>query len=86
MTTYQAIADALDETLDALTGLDADKLEELERRVEALAESKVVCGAIHADSILTKKRVLELLLRSSEENLRALHRLHVRNRGTQWAR
>ena len=83
MTTYQAVADVLDETLGALTSLDADKLQELERRVEALAESELVCGEISADSILAKKRVLELLLRNSEENLGALHRLHVRNIGNQ---
>jgi hypothetical protein len=86
MTTYQAVVDVLDETLEALTSLDVDKLEELEGRVEVLAESEVVCGEFSADAILAKKRVLELVLRNCEENLRALHRLHIRNMGSQWAR
>jgi hypothetical protein len=84
--TYQAVGDVIDETLEALACLDVDRLAELEERIGLLAESDTSCGGVHTDSILAKKRALEVVLKNSEENLKALHRLHGRNMGTEWVR
>ena len=86
MVTYQAIADMLDETLEALVSLDMDRLMLLEERMEVLTQSNVVWAESSTGSIPAKRRVLELVLRNSEENLNALNRLHSRNMGSQWVR
>jgi hypothetical protein len=86
MVTYQAIADMLDETLEALVSLDMDRVMLLEGRMEVLSQANVTCAESSTGSILAKKRVLELVLRNSEENLNALNRLHTRNIGSQWVR
>jgi hypothetical protein len=84
--TFRAIGDVIDETLAALVCLDVDRLEELEERIGLLAESDTSCDGIHTDSILAKKRALEVVLKNSEENLKALHRLLGRNMGSEWVR
>jgi hypothetical protein len=86
MAPYQAIADMLDETLEALVRLDMDRLVLLEERMEVLTQSNVIFGESSIGSILAKRRVLELVLRNSEENLNTLNRLHSRNMGSQWVR
>jgi hypothetical protein len=86
MVTYQAIADMLDETLEALVSLDMDRLVLLEKRMEVLTQSTVIFGESDIGSILAKRRVIELVLRNSEENLNAFTRLHSRNMGSQWVR
>jgi hypothetical protein len=86
MAPYQAIADMLDETLEALVRLDMDRLVLLEERMEVLTQSNVIFGESSIGSIVAKRRVLELVLRNSEENLNTLNRLHSRNMGSQWVR
>jgi hypothetical protein len=82
----QAVADVLNETIQALTLSDFNKLEILEERISALADSDAQCSRDSLDSILAKKRLLELILQNCEANLDALNRLHGRNTRDQWAR
>ncbi len=85
MTIDQAVADVLDETIQALTLLDLNSLQALEKRISELTRSSVVCGRDSINSIQTKQRMLELLLRNCESNLDVLNRLHGRNTRDQWA-
>ena len=71
-----AVADVLDKTIQALTLLDLDGLQDLEKQISALAKSNIVCGIDSFNSILAKKRLLELLLQNCESNLDSLNRLH----------
>jgi hypothetical protein len=81
----QAVVDVLDETIQALTLLDFNKLQALEKRISALAESDAKCSEDSVYLILAKKRLLELILQNCEANLNALNRLHGRNTRDQWA-
>jgi hypothetical protein len=79
------VVDVLDETIQALTLLDLDRLQNLEKRMAALAESSVPCDSDQASSILAKNRLLGVLLQNCALNLDALSRLHGRNMRDQWA-
>jgi hypothetical protein len=81
----QAVVDVLDETIQALTLLDFDRLQILEKRISALAKSDAKCSEGSLYLIQTKKRLLELLLQNCEANLNALNRLHGKNMREQWA-
>ena len=81
----QAVADVLDETIQALTLLDFKKLQALEERITAFAGTGAKCSGDRVDSIMAKKRLLELVLQNCETNLKALNRLHGRNTRDQWA-
>ena len=84
----QAVADVLDETIQALTLLDSCR-----RSVVAFGEVDLhprTLGIFAAaedsiDLILAKKRLLKLILQNFEANLKALNRLHGRNTSDQWA-
>lgn len=86
MAIEQALCNALDETIHALALLDLDTLQAIERRMTTLPQSQLVTGGIDIDSILAKKRVLELVLYHSESNLNALRRLYGRNTRDLWER
>lgn len=86
MAIEQALCNALDETIHALALLDLDTLQAIERRMTVLAQSQVVTDGIDIDSVLAKKRVLELVLYHSESNLNALRRLYGRNTRDLWER
>lgn len=86
MATNHAVADVLDETIHALSLLDLDRLQMLEKRVSALTQSDVLFDADCLNSILAKKRLLKLVLQNCELNLDTLNRLHGRNTRDQWAR
>jgi hypothetical protein len=81
----QTVADALDETIKALTILDLNRLQTLEERISALAKYSIVCSTGSLSSILAKKHLLELILQNCESNLAALHHLHGRDTRDQWA-
>jgi hypothetical protein len=81
----QAVADVLDETIQALTLLDFNKLEALEKRISAFVWSGAKCNENSLDLILAKKRLLELILQNCEANLNTLSRLHGRNTRDPWA-
>jgi primosomal protein N'' len=85
MALNQAVADVLDETIQALTFLDFNKLQVLEKRISALAKSDARCSKDSIHLIQTKKRLLKLILQSCEANLNALNRLHEKNMRDQWA-
>lgn len=86
MAIEQALCNALDETIHALALLDLDTLQAIEQRLTVLAQSQVVTDGIDIDSVLAKKRVLELVLYHSESNLNALRRLYGRNTRDLWER
>jgi hypothetical protein len=85
MVTEQAVVDVLDETIQALTHLDFNKLETLEQRISAFARSGARCNENSLELILAKKRLLELILQNCEANLNTLNRLHGRNTRDTWA-
>ena len=79
---------ALDNAIDALTSLDADKLEELERMVTASlaeADQRTLFAEngnereAQLDKIQASHRLLGTLLASTSLNLNVLERLHSRN-------
>lgn len=84
MASYRDLADVVDETIEALAGLNLDRLQDIEERAQALGEVQVA-GEIWVDQILAKKRVLELVLKNGEEVLETLQRLNGRSAGSQWA-
>ena len=85
MTTNQALADILDETVKALSDLDSHLLQALEQRIVALAESSERYEGDDTGLTLSKKRLLEIVLQNCQVNLDALSRLHARNMRNQWA-
>jgi hypothetical protein len=85
MTINGALADILDETVRALSDLDSGSLLALERRIAVLAESIEGFEPDHDGLILSKKRLLEIVLQNCQVNLDALTRLHARNMRNQWA-
>jgi hypothetical protein len=84
VTTGQAVADLLGETITALALLDLDSLQALEKRAAMLARSNLVADAACMDLIRTKGRVLEVVLGYSESNLNSLNRLYGRDTRGPW--
>lgn len=84
MAIEQAITDVLDETISALALLDLDTLKAVEERLTLLSQSPQIADEIGIASILSKKRVLELVLHHSESNLNALQGLYGRNTRDRW--
>jgi hypothetical protein len=85
MTINGALADILDETVKALRDLDSDALHALRQRIVILAESDEKYERDAAGLVLSKKRVLEIVLQNCQVNLDALARLNARNMRNQWA-
>lgn len=81
----QAVYIILDETIQALALLDLSRLQTIEKEVRALAKSDEGISQQNINLILTKKRLLELILQHCESNLDALTRLHTKNTREQWA-
>ena len=85
MTTNGALAEILDKTVRALRDLDSDALDALKQQIVTLADSSEKFEPDDAGLILSKKRLLEIVLQNSQVNLDALTRLHARNMRKQWA-
>jgi hypothetical protein len=85
MAINQALADILDEAVVALRDLDSGSLHALEQRIVTLAESNEKYERDDAGLVLSKKRLLEIVLQNCQVNLDALTRLHARNMRKQWA-
>jgi hypothetical protein len=85
MTTNQALANILAETIAALSDLNSGALHALEQRIFALAESEEKFERDAVGLVLAKKRLLEIILRNCQVNLDVLTRLHARNTRNQWA-
>lgn len=81
----RTLVDILDETAEALSTLDLEKLNALEQRIFLLAESNRKFARDGIDLVLQKKRRLEIVLQNCQINLDALSRLHARNMRNQWA-
>jgi hypothetical protein len=81
----RTLVDILDETAEALSKLDVEKLNALERRIVLLADSNANLGRESIGLVIPKKRQLEILLQNCQANLDALIRLHARNMRNQWA-
>jgi hypothetical protein len=84
MAIEQAVADVLDETIQALSLFDLNRLQALEKRASNLADSDAGCSGNSVD-LMDKKRLLKIVLQSCEANLKALNHLHRRNTRDQWA-
>ena len=80
-----SLADILDETITALRDLDPDALHALKQQIVTLAESNEKYERDDAGLVLSKKRLLEIVLQNCQVNLDALTRLHARNMRKQWA-
>jgi hypothetical protein len=85
MAINQALADILDEAVVALRDLDSGSLHALEQRIVTLAESNEKYERDDAGLVLSKKRLLEIVLQNCQVNLDALTRLHATNMRKQWA-
>jgi hypothetical protein len=81
----QALADILDETVEALSNLDSAKLHALTQRIAVLAEANMNHERDDIGLVLLKKRQLGIMLQNCQTNLDALTRLHARNMRNQWA-
>jgi hypothetical protein len=80
----QAVAEVLDETIEALSLLDLSRLETLETRIAGLAGSRLVADQSGMDSIRARRDALEGVLHNSASNLNALNRLYGRETRDQW--
>jgi len=81
----QSLIDILDETIEALSKLDLEKLTALEQRIVSFAECNANLETEGIGLVLPKKRQLQMLLQNCRTNLDALTRLHARNMRNQWA-
>jgi hypothetical protein len=85
MTIDQSLIDILDQTIEALSRLDLEKLTALEQRIMSLAECNANLATEGIGLVLPKKRQLQILLQNCRVNLDALIRLHARSMRNQWA-
>jgi hypothetical protein len=81
----QALADILDETVEALSNLNSAKLHALTQQIAVLAEANMNNERGDIGLVLQKKRQLEIMLQNCQTNLDALTRLNARNTRNQWA-
>jgi len=85
MATNGALADILDKTVFALRDLDSDALDALKQQIVTLEASNEKFEPDDAGLILSKRRLLEIVLQNCQVNLDALTCLHARNMRNQWA-
>jgi hypothetical protein len=81
----QVLSEILDEAIQALTVLDVDRLQSLEKRVSEMERFDLALSAANLRALLEKKRLLGLILQNCESNLDTLNRLHQRNMRNRWA-
>jgi hypothetical protein len=85
VTRDQAVTEALDETVQAITVLDLNRLKTLEEKISVLAQYSITWGKGGINAMLAKKHLLDFILRNCESNLDSLKHLHGRNTRDQWA-
>ena len=85
MPSAQTITQLLDEATRALTLFDLNKLEHLEQQIAEIAAADSVDPSGNHGTIMAKKHLFAMILENCRSNLNALHRLHGRNTGDQWA-
>jgi hypothetical protein len=81
----RTLVDILDETADALSTFDLEKLHVLKQRIVLLAELNTKFATDDIGPVMQRKRQLEIILQNCQVNLDALNRLHARNMRNQWA-
>jgi len=82
-TRERAITAVIDETIEALSVFDYERLLSLEQRIMLLAKS----GMIHrTSSLLDRQTLLKRMLNETGDNLAILTRLHSGNGNHTWAR
>ena len=84
MATSQAVADVLNETIEAFAVFDLECLQILEERASALAKSNFVVDKADMATILLKKRVLEQVLHDSISHLKVFKYLYGRDKSDPW--
>jgi hypothetical protein len=84
MTITRQIEATLRETIRALSVLDSERLQSLEKRMMLLGKSGSIAEPM--TSLLEAKKALKRLLEQTEDNLSILYRLHGGNGTDSWAR
>jgi len=84
-TSDRSVTEILDETVQAITVLDLNRLKSLEEKISALAQYSITWGKGGINTMLAKKYLLDLILRNCESNLDSLKHLHRRDTRDQWA-
>ena len=79
------IVEILDETTQALTALDLQKLLELEERVKLWASSATSSEMLLTESFQRRYRRLSLTLDATASNLKLLRHVCGKETGNQWA-
>jgi hypothetical protein len=85
MRSDQALAEVLEQAVEALADLDPERLAALAQRMVLLAESNREYGRDDIGLLASKRRQLEIALQNFHVNLDALSRLHDRNMRNRWA-
>jgi hypothetical protein len=80
----QTVATILDETIEALSALDHERLASLEKKIQLLADAGAISS--YAPSVVDRQQILKQLLDETKANLTVLTRLHHGNGGTEWER
>jgi hypothetical protein len=80
----QSVATILDETIEALSQLDHDRLSSLEKKIQMLANTDAVSSS--TPSVLERQQTLKYLLDETKANVAVLTRLHHGNGGSEWER
>jgi len=84
-TSDQAVAEALDETVQAIRVLDLNRLKTPEEKISALAQYSIAWGKGGINAMLAKKHLLDLIVRNCEANLDSLKHLNGKDTRDQWA-
>ena len=84
MAADHGISEILDETIVALSLLEVNRLETLERHVAGLASARPIVDRAEMNLIRAKRDVLEGVLLNSASNLTALNRLYGRDTRDRW--
>jgi hypothetical protein len=74
----------IDETIEALSRLDHERLLSLEVRIQSLARGSAL--TMIAPSLLAKREALQCLLTETRDTLTVLERLHGADKGDTWER
>ena len=82
--TEQSLATILDETIEALSVLDHNRLSSLERKIQLLADAGALSSC--APSVVERQETLKHLLDETKANLKVLTRQHHGNGWSKWER
>ena len=80
----QSLATIMDETIEALSRLDYQRLQSLEERIQLLGEWDTL--VVIASALLEKRQTLQDLLSETHSALKVLDCLHSGSKGCVWER